>query len=346
MTIRPNILITGASGFIGGHIVRHFAEKDINVFCLVRENSKLDFINDLPVHFIEGDITNLASLIIAFKGKDFIIHTAARSKDWGKWDAFYQANVTGTLNVLRAARENGINNVIITGSISSYGEENSDKIKDENSPENPHYPYFLNRVFPSGMNYYRDSKTMATLQSMAYAAENQINLTVIEPVWVYGENEFSSGFYEYLKTVKSGMRIMPGSRKNNFHVVYAGDLAEAYYRVFELKLSGLNRIIIGNELPDKMYRIFNLFCKEAGLKQPVRVSRAMIYPVAFLLELTLHILSPNKPALLSRARVNMFYDNIGYDTGKAKRLIQFKANTPLEKGVSKTVNWYKQHQYL
>jgi len=339
-------LITGSSGFIGGHIVRCFAEKDFNIFCLVRKNSKRDYIEDLPVHFIEGDITDYAFLVKAFKEKDFIVHTAAISKDWGQWDSFYQVNINGTMNVLKAARKNNIKNIIITGSISSYGEENSALLKDENSYKNSHYPYFMDRVFPSAMNYYRDSKRIATQEATRYAADNNINLTVIEPVWVYGENEFSSGFYEYLKTVKSGMRIMPGSKKNNFHVVYAGDLAEAYYLAFEKKLTGINRIIIGNEAPEKMHRIYGLFCQKAGLKKPLTISRTLIYPIGFLLELGASLFKSKKPPLLTRARINMFYDNIGYSTVKARELLSFNAATSLETGISKTVKWYEQHQYL
>jgi len=346
MSEKANILITGASGFIGGHIVRYFADKGINIYCLVRENSNKNFIKDLPVHFLKGDITNYTGLVKAFENMDFIIHTAAISKDWGSWDSFYGVNVNGTINVLKAARENNIKNIIITGSVSSYGEEDSETLKDENSPDESHYSYFMDSMIPSGMNYYRDSKRIATQEASSYALENNLNLTIIEPVWVYGENEFSSGFYEYLKTLKSGMRIMPGSKKNNYHVIYAGDLAKAYYHAFEKQLAGVNRVIIANKNPENMYRIFGLFCREAGLKQPLTISRPLIYPIAFLWELGACLINSRKAPLLSRARINMFYDNIGFKTEKARSLLSFIAETSLESGISKTVKWYKQHQYL
>ena len=346
MSEKANILITGASGFIGGHIVRYFTDKGINIYCLVRESSNRHFIKDLPVHFLKGDITNYTGLVKAFENMDLIIHTAAISKDWGTWDSFYDVNVNGTINVLKAAMENNIKNIIITGSVSSYGEENSAILKDENSPNESHYAYFMDSMIPSGMNYYRDSKRIATQEASSYALQNNLNLTIIEPVWVYGENEFSSGFYEYLKTLKSGLRIMPGSKKNKFHVIYAGDLARAYYCVVEKQLKGVNRVIIGNEKPENMHRIFGLFCREAGLKLPLNIPRRLIYPVAILWEAGAQLFNSGKAPTLTRARINMFYDNIGFNTGKARSLLSFIAETSLEEGINKTVKWYKKHQYL
>jgi nucleoside-diphosphate-sugar epimerase len=119
--------------------------------------------------------------------------------------------------------------------ISSYGEENSIEIKSEEHPYNSHYKYFLDSVFPCKMNYYRDTKAQATKEAIKFAEENNINLTIIEPVWVYGENEFSSGFYEYIKSVKGKTPFFLGSSKNKFHVVYAKDLARAYFEKGEFE---------------------------------------------------------------------------------------------------------------
>jgi nucleoside-diphosphate-sugar epimerase len=346
MSLTGKILITGASGFIGGHVSRYFAEKGAELSCMIRENSDLSFIGDLPVEYIKGDITRYEDVLKASAGKSAIIHIAGLTADWGRWKDFKQINVEGTMNILKAARDSGIDQVIITGSISSYGEEHSEKIKDEGSPHNSHYPYFLDSIFPSGMNHYRDSKSLSTRMAIDFASQNNINLTVIEPVWVYGENEFNNGFYEYIKAVRSGIRFMPGSYKNNFHVVYAGDLAEAYYRAYTKNLGGINSFIIGNESAENMSRIFSLFCTEAGVKKPCYLPRLMVYPPAFLMELMAHLFKLRKAPLLTRSRVNMFYDNIEYSTRRSKELLSFSASTTLENGIRKTVSWYNKHKHL
>ncbi len=345
-TLPMKVLVTGASGFIGGHVTRYLVEKGVEVSCLVRETSTTGFINDLPVKFIKGDITDFNGLLSAFRGQDAIIHTAARVGDWGKYNAFYETNVTGTLNVLKAAFENSVNRVVITGSVSSYGEENYHGLKNESSSFNSHYPYFLDRIFPSGMNRYRDTKALMTREATAFAEKHRMDLIILEPVWVYGENEFNTGFYEYVKTVKSGTGFMPGSRKNTFHVVYAGDLAKAYYLALVSGLHGVHRFIAGSPSSGKMVRIYQLFCEEAGLKAPAHLPKLITYPIGFIMEVFYTLFHAKNPPLLTRGRVNMFYDSIGYDTSRAIKMLHFENQVSLEEGIKRTVQWYRNNNFL
>jgi nucleoside-diphosphate-sugar epimerase len=341
-----NILITGASGLVGGHIAHFFSRHEKNLYCLVRKGSNIDFIKDLPIKIIYGDITDLPGLESHFKGMDWIIHTAAKVADWGNYSDYYSTNVTGTLNVMEAASRNHILNVISTGSVSSYGEENSDVRKDESFGFRSHYSYAFDHILPAGMNHYRDTKAEATRRSLAFATEHGMNLTVLEPVWIYGENEFSSGFHEYLKIAKSGFPFMPGCRSNTFHVIYAEELARAYYLAFQKKLTGTRRIIIGNREPDNMQAIYEIFCREAGLKKPVNIPKWIIYPFALFMESIFLALKRPSPPLLIRSRVNMFYDSIGFSTEKAEKILGFTNEVDLETGIRKTVNWYKKNKWI
>jgi nucleoside-diphosphate-sugar epimerase len=340
------VLVTGASGFIGGHVVRCLVSHGFEVSCLVRDSGRIAFISDLPVKIIVGDVTDVQGLKTALRGQDAIIHTAGKVGDWGRYDSFYQANVNGTLNVLQAAVDNSIKRVIITGSVSSYGEENFKGLKSESSPYKSHYPYFLHKIFPSGMNHYRDTKALMTSEAIGYAVMHHLDIIIMEPVWVYGENEFGAGFYEYVNTVKSGVRFLPGSRRNTYHVIYAGELARAYHLALTSDLRGIQRLIIGNATPENMARIFGLFCEEAGLKLPALLPKWMTYPIGFILELFSTVFHLKDPPLLTRARVNMFYDSIGYDTSAAARLLNFENRVPVEEGIKKAVQWYRDNKFL
>jgi len=336
------VMITGATGFIGSHITRAFCENQVQVGCLVRKGSSLANLEDLPVEFKLGDIKNTEDLNKAFTGYDWVIHNAAKVSDWGDYDEFYQTNVTGTVNVLTACVQAGIKNVLITGSNSVYGEENNSLVKDETSPYNSHYPYFGDRLVPCKLNYYRDTKALAKKEALAFAATFDLNVTLLEPVWVYGERELNGGFYEYLKTAKTGIPFVPGVKQNKFHVIYAGDLARAYVLAYTKKLAGRHCILIGNQQTESMDRIYGLFCSAAGIKKPRNLPKTLSYPVALLMELLYTLFKSQSPPFLTRGRVNMFYDNLEVSVEKAGRLLGFKTAFSLEKGIKRTVLWYKE----
>ncbi len=335
------IIITGGNGFLGSHIVKLFSDNSVGVSCLVREESKLDNIKGFEVDFKRGDVRDKQSLVDAFKDHDFVIHNAAYAKDWGDYDTFYQTNVEGTLNVLNACFENGIKDVIMTSTNSVYGEESTSEIKKEGSPFKSHYPYFLDNVFPSKMNYYRDTKRIACEKALDLAERNGLNLTILEPVWIYGENGADTIFIEYLKSIQEGIPVSPGTIKNKFHVIYAVDVAQAYYLAFKRRLQGIHRIILGNHEREYMDKILSLFCEYAEVRKPFLLPKWSVYPLGFVLELIYTIFHIKKPPLLTRARINTFYDNIEYSTNYAEEILGFRAQYTLQEGIKNTVQWYK-----
>lgn len=346
MQMKQNVLLTGGTGFIGSHVAEYFTSKNINITCLVRKTSNTGFLNKIKADTITGDITDRDSLCSIVKNFDYVIHTAGLTTDWAPKNDFYSANIAGTLNILEACKINGIKNVIITGSVSSYGEENCCTAKDETFPFNSRYNYFMEWIFPCRMNYYRDSKAIMTQKANEYAHRHNLNLTIIEPVFVYGEREFSSGFYEYVKTVKEGSRLFPGSKRNKFHIIYAGELAKSYFKVYKKRLPGVQRFIIGNKTAENMDKIYSLFCTESNLKPPKKIPKWMIYPPAFICELFYTIFKSRKAPLLTRGRINMFYDNIEFSVKKAKDVLGFKTELPIEESIRKTVTWYKDNGYF
>jgi len=343
---KNGVIITGATGFIGSHLTREFCNNQVRVGCLIRNDSNLTNLEGLSVELKTGDIRNVEELTRAFSGYDWIIHNAAKVADWGDYEEFYQTNAVGTVNVLTACVRAGIKNVLMTGSNSVYGEENCFIVKDEQSPYNAHYQYFGDSLFPCKLNYYRDTKTLAKKEALAFAASHDLNLTILEPVWVYGEREFNTGFYEYLKTAKEGIPFVPGAKQNKFHVIYAGDLARAYYLAYTKELTGIHCILVGNEHPENMDKIYELFCSEAGLKKPRNLPKGLIYPLAFLMELLFSLFKSSRPPLLTRGRVNMFYDNIEFSVEKARQILGFRNSISLEEGVKRTVSWYKQQELI
>ncbi|GAB6090647.1 NAD-dependent epimerase/dehydratase family protein [Spirochaeta dissipatitropha] len=347
------VCISGAAGLAGSHAAGHFLTQGIDVIALERHPGSAAFLAEGGAQGLQircADILDFPGLVQAMQGADSVVHCAALASDWAPASRLNRINVEGSLNVLRAALELGITNVIITGSVSSYGEENFSQAKSENSPYKPKTSYFCERFLPSAMNHYRVSKAECTRRCMNFAGEHGLNLVVIEPVWIFGEREFHSGFYDYMKAVADGNRLVPGSRRNHFPVIYAGDLARAYYLAWEKqqqnKLSGQHRIIIGNSETPLMADLYDLFLETAGLGSVHRLPKFLVYPVGFLLELLYVVLRKESAPLLTRARVNMMYDNNEFCVDKARELLGFSNGTPLDQAVQRTVDWYIQQGLL
>jgi len=322
------IVVTGGAGFIGSHIVEYFEEMGEDIKPLTRR---------------DADLRDIESVLDATREVSCVIHNAAMASDWGQYEDFYNNNVTGTLNVLKACVSNNIEHVIITGSCSVYGEEDCPYVKDENSPLHSHYTYSLDKVFPCAMNYYRDTKRIARELAIDFARDNGLCLTIIDPVWVYGERELHV-FYEYLKTARAGIPFSMGSKKNKFHVIYVKELARAYYLAYKAKAEGC--FIIGNKETAGMDEIFSLFCKEAGITKPRNLPKFLAYPAGLIMELLWTIFRAKNPPPLTRGRVNMFYDNIEYSTKKIRDELGFECEYSMQEGIEKTVSWYKKEGLL
>jgi nucleoside-diphosphate-sugar epimerase len=340
-----NVLITGATGFVGSGVAEIFCENNYKVGCLARADSNLQNIADLPVEIRYGDITQKETLASALDGYDRVVHIAAYADNWGDYSRFFKVNVDGTLNILRACLEKGITDIIVTSSTAVYGEENSKIVKNEQSPQNSHYCYFADKLMPSKANFYRDTKAISKQKAIEFAEANKINLTVIEPVWVYGERG-GVPFYMYLREVKNGRPFFPGSKRNQFHVVYTRDLARAYLLAFKKRLPGINCFIIGNRQAESMDHAFGLFCREAGFKKPKNIPKFIVYPIAFVSEALFMLFNSKNPPSATRDAINTLYDNNEFSVEKAAKELGFTNEYSLKEGIKRTVEWYKEHNFI
>jgi Nucleoside-diphosphate-sugar epimerases len=321
------IRMTGATGFIGPHILRRFQEAGESISAVTRA---------------EADIRDADALRRAFAGADCVVHNAALARDWGAWECFRQNNVEGARNVAAACVAAGVRHLIVTSSCSVYGEEDCATAKNEQSPMRSRRPYFLGGIFPSAMNFYRDSKRLAKEAALGFS--ERLRICFIEPVWVYGEGERHTGFLEYLQAAKSGAPFLPGARRNKFHCVYAGDVAEAYLLARRKNAEG--SFLIGPEKADLMSDVFAEFCRAAGLRKPRDLPKSAAMPVGFALEALWALCHAKNPPPLTRARAAMFYDSIEYDCSKARRELGFECKTSLAEGAARAVAWYKKEGLL
>lgn len=207
------VLITGGGGFVGSHIVKQLRKRDID--CVVFGRNPYPQVAAMGAECVQGDITDVSSLLLATKNVDTVFHVAALAGIWGKWDDYYRINVTGTGNVLTACRKNGVRNCIYT-STPSVVFNGEDIIKGDES-----LPYGKKVLC-----HYAKSKIMAE-KLVLESNSQELSTCAIRPHLVWGPGDphliprlLARGRKKELKKV--------GSCKNLVDISYVENVATAH----------------------------------------------------------------------------------------------------------------------
>jgi dihydroflavonol-4-reductase len=171
------ILVTGASGFIGGHIVRLLVRRGCEVRVLVRSGSDLSGLAGLQVERVEGDLREIGSLRRALRGCRQLYHAAAEYRLWSRTPSLlYRSNVEGTRNLLQAASESGITKVVYTSTVGTIGIPNAGGLGTEASAAS----------FVRVSGHYKRSKVQAEQVAIQFAAQG-LPVVIVNPTAPVGE---------------------------------------------------------------------------------------------------------------------------------------------------------------
>ena len=177
-------VVTGGCGFIGSHLVDHLVELGHEVVALDDLSTSEGARLNPSATLIEGSVTDFDLVVSATEGADCVFHTAA----WARIPRSIQdpvgthkVNVNGTLNVLQAARENGVGRVVYSSSSSVYGDQPTHVMREDMSPE-PKSPYALQKLI--GEQY---GSMFARLFDMRVVSLRYFN--------VYGPRQATKGAY-------------------------------------------------------------------------------------------------------------------------------------------------------
>jgi len=207
------VLITGASGFVGGHLAQTLAEKNVKTKLLVRQTSRLPFEVGPNMELCYGDVTDEDSLRKAALGVKVIFHLAGalRSDDF----SYYKnINVEGTRNVCEAAaRVKGLKKMVFVSSLSAAGPSKAGRPIDETMTGNP-------------VSYYGKSKLMA--EDIVQSFGKKFPWTILRPGAVYGPRE--KDIFNYFKMVRQGLVLLPGDDSQEVSFVHVMDLVEVMTR--------------------------------------------------------------------------------------------------------------------
>ena len=323
-----NVLVTGASGFLGGALVKRLCAEGHSVRILTRKSSQLGHLQRLPVDFRVGSVEDSSSLGALLKGIETVYHCAGLSSDWGTWNDFYQANVVGVRNMLECARQSGsVQRFVHISSTDVYGYPVV--ACDENGP--------LKDV---GLPYNR-SKLMGEMLVWKMAKENNLPVTILRPATIYGPRS-RSVVVDWVR----GLIDKEGAYINGSHMraglTYIDNVVEAIIQA----ANSTNTIGQAYNLRDpgnESWRdLHDGLAREYGLPTPTSDYPGwVVFPLGGAFELLYRIQKKKNRPMITRHAVYLLTRDQGYPIEKAQRDFGFAPLIDFPEGLRRTGEWLK-----
>jgi 2-alkyl-3-oxoalkanoate reductase len=324
-------LVTGATGLLGSHIVEQLRLRDMPVRVLLRKSSDRTWLNAMGVDFVEGDVTDPASLRRACSGVDCVFHSAAKVGDWGPWEDFQRITIDGTQNILDASAAAGVRRFVHISSISVYGYHTNDIVVDE--------------TFDLGYKlykwaYYSKSKVLAEQRAWEAHRQGKFELAVIRPAWIYGPRDRTT-VARLVSMIQGGRAKILGRGDNRLNVVYAGNIAEAAILASSKPEANGEAFNISNDGEITQQQYFDLWARTLGAPLVKRhVPYNVAYNAGFLLECLGHLFQSKKPPFITRYAVWLMGRRSFFSAEKARRVLGWKSTVTYDVGVPMTAKWY------
>jgi dihydroflavonol-4-reductase len=324
------LFITGATGFVGSHIARLAVEEGASIMCLARSTSNL---SHLPIEatVVEGDLRKSEGFASALQGCDALIHVAADYRLWVPDPAdMYKANVDGTRELLRLAREAGVPRVVYTSSVATMGFKTDGTVVDEETP-----------VSEADMiGHYKRSKWLAEQEAIAAARAGQ-DVMILNPTTPIGSHD--------TKPTPTG-RILVDFLNRNFpayvdtglNLVDVREIAGAHLVAVERGTPGERYILGGENLTLK--QILDRLAAITGLPSPkYKVPHAVAMAFAFFDENITGKLRGKEPRATVEA-VRMGKKMMFASSAKAERELGFVVK-PVDEAMRAAVEWFVANGY-
>ena len=320
------ILVTGAGGYIAARLANQLAESGKQVRAMVRsKESKL--LQHPNIEIVRADILDKESLDKATKDISQIFHIAALANNWAKNEKqFFDVNVSGTENVIEAARKNSVGRIVMTSTAGTIGHSLNNEPVHEN--------IFEPQAFYSG---YEKSKHDAEKLIFKMAKEGQ-DIVIVNPTRVFGpgplvkSNSVTKIIHKY---VNGKWRFQPGTGNEIGNYAYIDDVIQGHFLAMEKGRAG-ERYILGGEnasYSQFINSIADVHGKKYGLlKIPLGVFNVYGGFSDFLAD-TFSI-----EPMITKNWVKKYRQNWIVSTAKAENELGYKI-TPMKDAISKTIQW-------
>jgi nucleoside-diphosphate-sugar epimerase len=326
-----SILITGATGFVGRHLVSELVRKYSNITALVRKNSDVGFLQSLGVRLKYGDIKDIDSLRAAIEGVNIVIHLAAlmSDKDYLVYKEFYNVNVKGSLNLASVFSGNG-KQFIYVSTIGVYGATSKEGVG-----EDCNYGQVLSK--------YERSKSEAEKTLIDFCNNKKLAFTILRLGLLYGPG-MQYGLPQVIRNIEEGRMFIFGKGDRLLHLTHVKDAINGIMLSVSNEKS-YNQIF--NICGGKVCLVKDVFYEIATqLKKPFPKAFPFfpVYLLAKFLEVFPNKIKPRRLKYLDTHRLSFFHSHHVYKIDKANRYLGYIPSIDLSLGITELVDWYQRNK--
>ena len=325
-------LVTGATGFIGSHVVDILKQVDTEIACIARPTSDLRWLEGKGVHIVNASLHDKESLIPAVKGVDMIIHvaglTAARNDE-----EFLKGNRDATQYLLEVAQNYAPNLQRFLHVSSQTVTGPSSSIQDPVNEQSPLQP----------ITAYGRSKRAAEEVVQSFA--QTIPMTIVRPPAVFGERD--TAILTFFQSVSRGILPLIGFDEKRVSLIHGVDLARGIVEAaFHGNTIGETYFVSSEDFYS--WKQIAEITKHAFGKSfviPVRIPHGIVMTLAGLSEIFGRFSS--KPPVLNYEKGKVLIQPYWVcSVEKAKKDFGWKQQIPIEEGIERTVRWYIDNKWV
>jgi nucleoside-diphosphate-sugar epimerase/glyoxylase-like metal-dependent hydrolase (beta-lactamase superfamily II) len=318
---KRRIVVTGATGFLGSHVVRSLLGQGVAVRALGRNLSAGLELSALGVEFRPVHLEDGPGLVAAFEGANAVVHCAALSSAWGARNAFVAANVVGTEKVIRACLAGRVERLVHISSPSVVSRHEDQFNLDESTP-------FPDRF----VSIYSETKAAAE-QKIREAVRNEgLCAVVLRPKAIYGPGD-TALFPRLLRALESGRLPIFGDGRAMTNLTHVDDVVRAIHLALTCDQAiGRTYFITGPE-EINLWDVVNDIARQSGHPLPrkrISVSKAMHLATA--LESAWRALPLSHEPPLTRYTVGIFSYSQTYSIQAAKRDLHYEPTISWRQG--------------
>lgn len=318
-----NVLVTGATGFLGKHLVNDLIKKGHQVSILARATSQVDNFKNKNVRIVHGDITNRLDLLQATENIDVVYHLAGfiayKRSDRQMME---KINVGGTANVIDACVTNEVKKLLHLSSVVSIGASFTPQ------PISEDFEFNLSRY---DLGYFETKRKAEELIVEAYK-HNGLNAYMVNPSTIYGAGDATKGSRKtQIKVARGEFKIYP---PGGVSVVYIDDVIQAIHLCLEKGKPARRYIISGENLTIK--QLFAEIAAAAGVKAPqIPIPRFLLKGLGFAGD-TLRNFGYETSLSSETAITSSLYH--WFSNERAKKELGFNP-TPARTAIKESVSW-------